>query len=470
MTAAAAFATLNRIAGIAPLRAPAFSGADPIVPTPFRVAAAAAAALGLTAAASAEIRRLRGGAAQTLAIDLDAAAASLVSFALLRLDGKAVPRPGESNPTIGFYRAGCGRWIHLHGGFPHLAAGTLKLLDARNDRESIAQAVSRWDAAALEAALAHLGMCGAVARDAAEWRDTPQGAALADTPPIVLTRIGEAPRLELGSDADPLGGIRVLDLTRVLAGPTAGRTLASHGAEVLSVRAERIPTIDVFDLDTGHGKRACYLDLARPGDAETLRRLVRDAHVFVDSYRPGALAKLGVTPEALALQAPGIVHVALDCYGHRGPWAARPGWEQLGQTATGIAVAQGAFNARRAPGRGEARPALIPAAACDYITGYLAAAGAAAALLRRMREGGSWRVEVSLAATAMWLQQLGEATDDAVPAQWDPAAGLDGLMQSCETKRGRLDFLGPVMRMSETQPAWRRPPPQPGADEARWLA
>ncbi len=456
------FGSLNRITGLAPLKMPSFAGADPVIPTPFRAGTAAAAALGLAASAAHELWRLRGGEAQEISLDVKLAAASLVSFALQRLDGKPVPRPGEDNPTIGFYRAGCGRWIHLHGGFPHLTSRTLDLLNAKDDAQSIAEAVGKWSAPALEDALAHLGLCGAMVRTHEEWRSCPQGAALAKTPPIMLTRIGDAPPLRLGEGEQPLDGIRVLDLTRVLAGPTAGRTLASHGADVLAVRAERLDTMECFDLDTGHGKRLAHLDLKKPADAESLRKLIRGAHVFVDSYRPGALAKLGFTPAALAHASPGIVHVGISAYGAHGPWGARRGWEQLAQAATGVAMEQGAFAASRAGNRRDTQPALIPAAACDYITGYLAAAGAAAALLKRVREGGSWQVEVSLAATANWLQSLGKADAPAVPDGWLAHAGLDGAMKSCETKRRRLDYLGPVVRMSITPPQWLRPPPEPG--------
>jgi crotonobetainyl-CoA:carnitine CoA-transferase CaiB-like acyl-CoA transferase len=304
-------------------------------------------------------------------------------------------------------------------------------------------------------------------RTAEEWRASPQGAALEKTPPITLTRIGDAPPLRLDAGEEPLDGVRVLDLTRVLAGPTAGRTLAAHGADVLSVRAQRLDSIEAFMLDTGLGKRLAYLDLAKPAHAETMRGLVRGAHVFVDSYRPGALGRLGFTPAALAHAAPGIVHVGVSAYGAHGPWGARRGWEQLAQTATGLALEQGAFAAARAGRRRDTVPQLIPAAACDYVTGYLAAAGAAAALLKRIREGGSWKVEVSLAATAQWLQSLGKVEAAAVADDWLSGLGLDGHMKSCETKRGRLDFLGPVVRMSETQPRWLRPPPEPGP--AVWL-
>ena len=455
MTAREAFASLNRMVGVAPLTTPQFEGDDPILVTPFRAATAAAASLGLSAAAAHEIWRLRGGEQQALSLDLRAAAASLVSFSLLSLDGNPVPRPSEGKPTVALHRTMEGRWIHLHGGFPHLEARTLDLLNAANTEEAVAAGVERWNSFALEESLAFMGQCGAVVRTEEEWRVTPQGRALDGVPPIVLKRIGDAPPLRLPESERPLDGIRVLDLTRVLAGPTAGRTLASYGADVLSVRAPNLPTVDLFDLDTGFGKRSAYLDLRKPGDAEAMRALVRQAHVFVDSYRPGALAELGFTPAALAHAAPGMITVSISCYGTSGPWAGRRGWEQLAQCATGMAVEQGAFTAMREGRRRESVPRLVPAALCDYVTGYLAAAGAAAALLRRIREGGSWHVEVSLCATAQWIQSLGKLAFADVPESWQPRAGLDAYFQSCQTGRGRLDHLGPVVRMEKTPPAWR---------------
>ncbi|HEX3673133.1 MAG TPA: CoA transferase [Rhizomicrobium sp.] len=469
MTVRETFEALNRIAGIAPLKAPVFTGDDPIMATPFRAGTAAASALGLGAAAANEIWRLRGGAQQEISVDLRAAAASLVSFSLLRLNGEAMPRPSEGKPTVALYPTMDGRWIHLHGGFPHLETRTLDLLNAANTHEAVAASVAKWNAAALEESLAFMGQCGAVVRTEEEWRASPQGKALANTPPITLKRIGDAPPLRPPESKAPLDGIRVLDLTRVLAGPSAGRTLASYGADVLTVRAPALPTVELFDIDTGFGKRAAFLDLKKSSDAEQLRALVRQAHVFADSYRPGALANLGFTPAALAHAAPGIVYLSVSCYGAHGPWAQRRGWEQLAQSATGMAVEQGAFAAMRAGKRRESVPQLVPAAMCDYVTGYLAAAGVAAALLKRIREGGSWLVEVSLCATAMWIQSLGKLGLEGQPEQWQPRAGLDAYFQSCETERGRLDYLGPVVRMQNTPPAWRNPPSEAGQNEPRWL-
>lgn len=467
MIAHQAFRALNTMSGLAPLKAPVFAGADPVLPSPFRAGAAAAAALGLLGSAAEGLLRLRGGLTQEVSVDLGHAAASLAGFAVLRKDGAPVPRPAEENPTVGFYRAGCGRMIHLHGGFPHLAERTLDLLNARGDRRSIAESVAKWDAFALEDALAYLGLCGAVVRSAAEWAGSPQGVAIKDEGPLVLRRIGEAPRLELAAGDSPLAGVRVLDLTRVLAGPAAGRMLAGLGADVLAIRAPQLPSIAVFDLENGLGKRAAYLDLTRPAESGQLRLLAQQAHIFVDSYRPGALGRLGFSAEALADLAPGIIHVAVDCYGHRGPWARRPGWEQLAQSATGLAMAQGEFLARRS-GRAPA-PALLGVAACDYITGYLAAAGAVAALLRRAREGGSWQVEVSLATTAQWLLALGREPDPLVPERFDAAALTAGRMMTVESPHGTLELLRPPLTLSQTPMAFSRPPFVAGADRAEWL-
>lgn len=469
MTPRDAFASLNRMAGIVPLRTPSFEGEDPVAPTPFRVGTAASVSLTLAASAANEIWRLRGGTQQDIVIDAKAAAASLVSFALLKLNGAHVPRAAQDKPTVGLYRGGCGRWIHLQGSFPHLERRTLELLNSVNTAEAVAASVAKWNVLALEESLAFMGQCGAVVRTEDEWKQTAQGALLSGISPIVLKKVGDAPVLRLPEAGEPLSDVRVLDLTRVLAGPVVARTLASHGADVLGIRSERLATDPLFDLDTGWGKRSAFLDLTKPSDAETLRVLARNAHVFVDSYRPGALAGLGITPAALAHTSSGIIYVAVSCYGHQGPWARRRGFEQMAQCATGLAAAQGEFVAERASQKRDDVPLLLPMAACDYLTGYLAAAGAIAALLRRYREGGSWLVQVSLASTAMWLQSLGRIAAARVPQEWKPAEGLDGFMQACETKGGKLEQLGPIVQMSKTPPKWRSSPPELGADAPRWI-
>ncbi len=449
MTPQGAFEVLNRAVGIAPLAMPQFEGADAVVPTPFRVASSAAAALGFGAAVAGEIWRFRGGERQSVAVDLRAAAASLVSHRLVRCNGSAMPPFRYDSPTVGFYQSSDSRWLYLHGGYPRLAKRTLDLLNAKSDAASVMEGVAKWNAQALEDALAFMGLSGAVVRREEEWTASLPGRVMA--PPIVLRKLGQSPPSRLGDSAMPLGGLRVLDLTRVVAGPACTRLLAGYGAEVLNVTADRLPDFPALAFDLSAGKRRTVLDLVKPSDAEALRHLSRHADIFVDSCRPGALAALGFSPASLAHIAPGIIHVSISAYGLEGPWSGRRGWEEVTQAAAGLAAEQGAFMARRKPRR-EAQPELIPAMVCDKVTGYLAAAGALAAALRRIREGGSWQVQVSLAATATWLQSLGRIDAGQVPEVWEPRDGLDQYLQSCETKDGRFEFLGPVVRMSKTPP------------------
>jgi crotonobetainyl-CoA:carnitine CoA-transferase CaiB-like acyl-CoA transferase len=256
--------------------------------------------------------------------------------------------------------------------------------------------------------------------------------------------------------ARPLDGLRVLDLTRVLAGPTCGRTLAAHGADVLRIGSPKLPSIAPFVIDTSHGKRSAFLDLDDARDAERLRALVRDADVFAQGYRSGALARRGFGPEALHALRPGIVATSINCYGHVGPWSGRPGWEQLAQSVTGIAHEHG----------GSEGPRLLPAAATDYNTGYLAALGTMIALARRAREGGSWHVRASLCQTGMWLERMARSRE--------PGPGLSPeqvrpFLTRSQTVYGELEHLGPIVELSETPARWALPTPPLGAHPPVWI-
>jgi len=440
------------------------TGKDPVLSTPFPIAEAAASALATGALAASRLGHHRGLPAQHIRVDLTAAAASLLGFALQRADAAAgLPDASVARASLamtrlyraGDYRAGDGRWIHLHGGFPHLRDGLLALLECDDEVDSIARAVERWDAFELEDAVAERGLCAAVARTEAEWAAHPQGRTVAAVPVVEIQRIGDAPPRTLPPATRPLDGVRLLDLTRVLAGPTCGRTLAAHGAEVLRIDGPKLPHIAPFVLDTSHGKRSALLDLRAAGDRARLEGLLADAHVFSQGYRAGALDALGLAPERLAERRPGIVVVSINCYGHSGPWRERRGWEQLAQSASGIAVEQG----------GADSPALLPAAATDYTTGYLGALGAMAALLRQQEEGGSWHVRVSLARTARWLQDLPRVEGE--PSGIGPER-IAPFLRSTPYGAGRLHHLGPVVDMSATPPEWRCPTGGVGRHEAVW--
>jgi crotonobetainyl-CoA:carnitine CoA-transferase CaiB-like acyl-CoA transferase len=429
------------------------SGTDPVLPTRLPIGEAAACVLGACGVAVNDLWELRTGRRQQARVEVRAAAAALLSFALLRGGSSELRR--LQGPTTALYRARDGGWVHLHGGFAHLRDGLLELLGCEDDAVQIAGAVARWDAQALEDALAERGLCGALARSAEDWLAHPQGQALAACPLLDVERIAPGPPEPLPPGDRPLAGVRVLDLTRVLAGPTCARTLAEHGADVLRVQAPHLASVPPFVFDTGHGKLSTHLDLREAGAVAELLALVRTGDVFSEGYRAGSLARRGFGAEELAAIRPGIVVVSIDCYGHTGPWRERRGWEQLAQTVTGMAVEQGGAEA----------PRLVPAAATDYTTGYLGALGAMVALARRAREGGSYRVRVSLSRTAMWL--LGLERVDGAPAGFDET-WLGRYRQTTATPDGPVEHLGPVLELSETPPHWSRASAPPGTHPPAW--
>lgn len=431
-------------------------GRDPVDAYRFPVGEAGAVALAACGVAVSTLWELRGGRPQRARVEVRRAAASLHSRDFLRLNGGPGPAsPATDNPLVDFYRCRDGRWIHLHGALPNLAYGTMRVLGCARERDSVAAAVARWDGEALEEALAEARMCGALVRTVDEWATHPQGRALADWPRVSITKIGESGPEPLPAGPRPLSGLRVLDLTRILAGPSHARTLAEHGAEVLYVASPWLPNPDAFVMDTNHGKLSAFLDLNDREDAARLQKLVSESDIFSQGYRAGALARRGFGPDQLTELRPGLIYVSISCYGHTGPWEARPGWEQLAQTVTGIAAAQGTPD----------RPARMPVAACDFTTGYLAALGTLVALGRRAREGGSYHVRASLCQSGMWFTRLGPTCD---PTQASGSGDPAELCVETDTPFGRLRHLKPALELSETPPYWARPTVPLGSHQPVW--
>lgn len=428
-----------------------------LLPSKFPIGARAAAALGACASAAAVLWRDRTGESQQVTVDQRRAEASLISFLLQRLEGAPTPRTAEGLALVGLYECGDGRWVHLHGAFPKLAQRTVDVIGGvvGDEAASVAARVKQWNAAELEDALAAVGACGAMVRTADEWAAHPQHDALVPLGRVSVEKIADGPVVSVGDGVRPIGGVRALDLTRVLAGPTAGRVLAEHGADVLHVNGEHLDNVPAFVMDTSHGKRSASLDLNSTDDAEILRGLVRDADVFTQGYRGATLERRGFGLEDLAALNPSIIAVTINCYGDVGPWRERPGWEQLSQSVTGLAHAEGA------PGN----PRLIPAAAADYTTGYLAALGTMAALRRRSVEGGAYRVRASLCQTAMWIGEDGPCLDPSASEMTDPAPWLT----TTATGWGELTHLAPVAQLSATPARWDRPSPPLGTHDPAWV-
>lgn len=442
------------------LRSVTLAGADPGLPSVYRVGTLASASIAATGLAAAEYHRLRTGRRQHVTVEMRRALASFRSERYLRInDG---PPPALRDPVMGFYETRDGRWIQLHTNFPHHLQGVLNVLGCANDRDAVAAAIRGWDGATLDQTLADAGLCAALIRTPDEWAALDQAKAIAGLPLFEIERIGDAPAeppAQRGADR-PLAGVRVLDLSRIIAGPVAGRALAQHGAQVLMINGPHLPNIAPLVIDNGRGKRSALVDLREAAGREVLRGLAGNADVFLQAYRPGALAARGFGPEELARVRPGIVYVSVSAYGHEGSWAQRRGFDSLVQSASGIA-----FTEREAAGWHE--PKHLPCQALDHATGYLAAFGAMAALARRATEGGSWHVRVSLAQTGRWLQSFGQ-----IPEGWKaPDVALDDVrdcLASVESEFGRVLGVQPAEVLGETPAFFALPPSRVGAHEARW--
>src|SRR5215468_449558 len=440
-------------------------GPDPILPTPFRIGETSAAALAAVGLAASDLWTLRTGRRQEIALDTRHATASLRSGHYLKMDGAHVST--ERNTIMGVYSARNGRWSYLHCNFPNHRAAALSVLGVPEDRDAVKTAVAQWDALELEEAIIAAKGAGGTVRTMDEWARHPQAAAVASLPLMEIVKIGDSSPEKLPDGDRPLSGIRVLDLTRVLAGPTCARTLAEHGADGLKITPAHLPNIGYQEYDTGHGKLSAHLDLRAAKDVETLRGLVREADVFSQGYRPGTLGGRGFSPEALAKLRPGIVFVSLCAFSHVGPWASRRGFDTVVQTVSGITHRQGELFPGASPG-----PQFYPVSAIDYLTGYLMAFGALVALARRAREGGSWLVRISLAQVGRWLVGRGEVPErdlKDVPKEF-ASAELERWSMASDTPVGRLRHLGPVVHLSETPPRWARPSVPLGYHEPVWPA
>lgn len=442
------------------LEAVTLSGAEPALPSSFAVGTLAQASIAAATLAAREIGRMRGGPAQQVGVDMRHASIEFRSERYLRVNGAPAPDPWDK--IAGAYRTSDG-WVRLHTNFAHHRDGVLRLLGCANERAEVAKALERWKAEDFETAAAEAGLVVTALRSFEQWDAHPQGQAVATLPVLQIERIDAVeacPFASLPLGARPLHGLRVLDLTRIIAGPVCGRALAAHGADVMLITSPKLPSIAPLVVDTGRGKRSAQLDLTQREGRDTLATLVPEADVFVQGYRPGGLAALGFSPQELARLRPGIVCASLSAYGHVGPWATRRGFDSLVQTASGFNVAEA-----QAAGVNEPRP--LPAQALDHGAGYLLALGVQLALLRRAAEGGSWHVRVSLAQTGRWLRSLGRVPQGlAAP---DPtAADVQDLMETSDSGFGSLLAVRHAGRLSDTPPAWERQSVPLGTHPARW--
>ena len=439
-----------------------FAGADdPVYPSPLRLGHGTAAVLANIAGAIDDIAASQGVERQRARIDVGHALVSISSMWVLKVDG--VLAVESLLDTVaggqGIFRTRDGRWLYLLSGFPQIVERTMQALGC-DEVERLEQHIAGRDSAELEAALVEAQLTGVIVRSADEWRSHPQGALLADAPVVQIERIGDAPPTPLPAGPRPLSGLRVLDATRVLAGPTISRTLAAFGADVLHVGSPNVPDIQAAQADTGHGKRRAFVDLEQPEGVEAIWELIEGADVFSQSYRAQSLARRGLGPEAVAARRPGIVYLSENAYGQFGPWREKRGFDGNVQAASGIHALHQPPGQLVGPG-----PAM---AMNDYCTGYWGAYGVLEALKRRAVEGGSWHVSVSLGQTAAWFLRMGTPHDMSAA---EPEIGYQLAAQFSEdvdSDYGRLTRLKFPIEFSRTEPRWGRTV-KPGTHAPEWL-
>ncbi|MGB3734657.1 MAG: CoA transferase [Ilumatobacter sp.] len=374
------------------------------------------------------------------------------------LDGAEVPAWADLSgvyPTVG------GRHLQVHCNFPHHAAGVVARLGCAADRASVASAIAERDAFELEAELIDDGMVGAAVRTLDEWDAHPHAVATHTLPLMSVDTIGDADPLPLDAavhSADrPLAGLRVLDCSRVLAGPVAGQALAGFGADVLRVGADHLPSVEVGVISTGFGKRNTSLDLRTDAGRAAMAALIAEADVWIDAYRPGALASHGFTPERVAEIRPGIVVVQVCAFDQVGPWAGRRGFDSIVQSTTGIRWA-GGEHGRHADGRPIGTPTGLPVQALDYATGFLAAGLAAQLVAHQRAAGGSWVGRTSL------LRARDHLAARRAPATFTPASvTVDAkYLGSVESDFGRVTAVKPFAG------TWPAPPERLGTSAPTW--
>ncbi|KAJ7057842.1 CoA-transferase family III domain-containing protein [Mycena amicta] len=348
------------------------STANNAINSSFQLGCVAQTSIGLAGLSAALFHSLRSGVEQDVRVDVRHAVLEFHSEAFYTLD-RAVPA-GVWDSIAGLYKTKDNSYVRIHTNVPHHRRGILSLLGLPDEPST-----SRADS----------GMCATAMRSYAAWREHPHAKALEGVPPVQIIKIGDAPKRSIAGGSRPLDGIRVLDLSRVLAGP-----ITAHGADVLLVTSPVLPALPTLDVDTSRGKRTTQLDLTQPADRAKLRTLASEADVFLQAYRPGGLGTEGLRAGSFVAN--------LTAWGWDGPWKDRRGFDSLVQTATGFNVSEAiSFSDNY-------NPKPLPMQALDHAAGYLLAFGINAALCKTITEGGSYEVRVSLAAVGQWIRALGQ--------------------------------------------------------------
>ncbi|XEV07303.1 hypothetical protein FSHL1_012590 [Fusarium sambucinum] len=440
----------------------------PALPSSYKIGSLAQSTIALSGLLAALIHAKRNNSpVPKVIVPQKHAVIEFKSERLYVLDGKPAPSPW--GPIGGLHKTSDG-FVRIHDSFPNHGYGALELLGLplTASRIDVTKKTQDWASIDLESVGLERRLAIYALRSYRQWDRLPQSKAIDDFP-IALTRIASAPtglspRLLPGNDKC-LRGLRVVEMSRVIAAPLAGKTLAAHGADVIWVTSPGLPYLPTMDRDFGRGKRTVHIDVNNVDDRQRLRELVKTCDVFIQGFRPGSLAAKGFGPDEVASLNPRIIYACMSAFGTKGPWAGRRGYDSLVQTCSGMNVSEAEHY-----GAGEAaRP--TPCQALDHAGGYLLASGVMAALYRQSVDGGSYRVDVSLAGVMKYLRSLGQYVDKTGFESNDyvKPSDVEEYLETRQTGFGEMRAVKHSVSVEGLEPSWDVMPKPLGSDEAKWL-
>lgn len=405
-----------------------------------------------------------------VSVPLRHVAAEVNSHRLYSFDADQPPLPSSWGPIGGLYKAKDGH-VRIHDNFLNHRIGALQPLGLPHTatKEQVAEAISSWTKVDYETAATQNGTGAVYAlRTRDEWNKHPQSAAISDSP-VLLKQLspGPIPSIALGKTSRCLEGLRVVELSRVIAGPVAGKALAAHGADVLWVTSPSLPSLPELDVDLSRGKRTVQLDLTNENDKQTLLDLIKDADVIIQAYRPGSLSARGFSPEALTKLNPRLIYANMSAFGPSGPWSQRRGFDSLVQTCSGMSAGEA-----ECAGKGEVAQ-MAPYQVLDHAAGYLLATGICAAAYHRAQKGGSWVVNVSLAGAMKYLCSLGYYGGDVfdLPEVYPSKDDVPvDMKEQRDTGFGKMTFIKHSAEVEGKRVGWDEMPKALGSDEPKWLS
>lgn len=450
----------------------------PTLPSSYKMGILAQSSIAITALAAAQVHALRNQLSTTpkVKVPLTHASVEYKSERIYTLNGKPAPSPW--GPIGGLHKTTDGA-VRVHDSFPNHGYGALELMGLPNTatRQELQERIANWAAVDLENVATVEGKLAVYAlRTYQQWDSLPQSKAISNFPidvnPVPLPSVDNVasglPKWMPSGNSKCLQGLKVVEMSRVIAAPLCGKTLAAHGADVIWITSPNLPDLPTMDRDFGRGKRTVHIDIHKPGDKSRLLELIRTCDVFVQGFRPDALASYGLSHEDILAVNPNVIMANMSAFGPRGPWSKRRGYDSLVQTASGMNHSEAEH-----AGKGElARP--TPCQALDHAGGYFLATGVITAVYRRAVTPGisSWRVDVSLAGVMKYLRTLGQypgssgfdCKDYEKPSDVPPE-----YFETRETGFGLMEGIRHSASIEGVEVGWEHMPKPLGSDKAEWL-